>query len=871
MPKTEEGLTPMMVQFRTLKAKHPDAVLLFRCGDFYETYMEDAITAAQVLGITLTQRSNKGKGAAIEMAGFPYHAIDNYLPKLIRSGFRVAICDQLEDPRLAKKLVKRGITELVTPGVALNDNVLQSKENNFLAAVYTDRAMCGLALLDISTGEFDVAEGSVDYIHKLLLNFAPKEILIPRGTKEQFRHSFGGKQFTFELDDWVWNHNNARDRLLQLLGVKTLKGYGVGHLTASISAAGAIVFYLADTQHTQTGHITGLRLIDENSYMKLDAFTMRNLEVLAPMQGDGPCLLSVVDHTTTPMGGRLLRRWLSFPLCDVAQIEARQTMVEYMFRDPECRDTLLTSLRRIGDVERLLSKISTARIGPREMQQLSFALQAMQPLRTACAGAEIDSLKALAADIDPCPELYKRIHATLLPNPPVQASKGGYIASGINEEIDTLRDLSHNSKQYLRQLQQNEAARTGIQSLKIGFNNVYGYYLEVRNTYKDLVPPTWIRKQTLVGAERYITEELKDYEQRILGAEDRILALETQIYSELITFAARFIVPLQKTSRALATIDCLLSHALLAMERRYVRPIVDDTTQLEIIQGRHPVIEAQMKQGEQYIPNDVRLDTNRQQIIIVTGPNMSGKSALLRQTALIVLLAQTGSFVPAGSARIGLVDRIFTRVGASDNLAAGESTFMVEMTEAASIMNNFTTRSLVLFDELGRGTSTYDGISIAWAIVEHLHESPQGHPRTLFATHYHELNDMAKTLTRIHNYNVAVRETDGDVIFLRKLVPGGSEHSFGIHVAQMAGMPPSIVKRAATVLSQLEQAAAANRVGTPTDDIASSRDNIQLNLFSLDDPVLKQIRDRLLTLDVNNLTPLEALNTLNEIKQLLLN
>lgn len=863
----EETLTPMMAQFQSLKAKHPDAILLFRCGDFYETYMEDAVTAAGVLGITLTHRSNKGKVGAIEMAGFPHHALDSYLPKLIRAGHRVAICDQLEDPKLTKKLVKRGITELVTPGVALTDNVLVSKENNFLASVNIAKSACGLSLLDISTGEFAVAEGTVDYIQKLMMNFQPKEVLIVRGAKERFQRTFGERWFTFELDDWMFNDKTASARLCKHFGVHNMKGYGVAHMETALTAAGAILFYLDDTKHTHTAHITSIHRIDEERYVRMDNFTMRNLEIIAPMGEGGKTLLDVVDRTVTPMGARLLRRWLCFPLMNVNDIRRRQDGVEYMFRDTEFSELLTSQLQTVGDMERIISKLAVGRINPREMQQLRYDLEAVTPIKEACLAASLDVIGQVGEKLDGSVEFRERIAKTLRPDPPSQTNKGGYIGDGVNAELDELRSLSTDSRQYLLNIQQREAERTGIQSLKIGFNNVFGYYLEVRNTYKDQVPAEWVRKQTLAQAERYITQELKEYEEKILGAEERILSLEAKIYAELVESAISFISRMQCDATQLAYLDCLLSMAQLAAERRYIRPVVDDSTELDIVQGRHPVIETQMKAGEQYIPNDVHLDTEKQQIIIITGPNMAGKSALLRQTALITLLAQIGSFVPAESARIGMVDKIFTRVGASDNISAGESTFMVEMSEAANIMNSFTERSLVLFDELGRGTSTYDGISIAWAIVEHLHENAKGHPRTLFATHYHELNEMEKSFPRVHNYNVSVKEVDNQVVFLRKLVPGGSEHSFGIHVAQMAGMPPSIVKRAGVILKELEKENAGGNVSKPTAEIAQSREGMQLSFFQLDDPVLRQVRDRILTIDINSLTPIEALNVLNDIKK----
>lgn len=860
-------LTPMMKQFYDLKAQHPDAVLLFRCGDFYETYCDDAVTASKVLGITLTRRNNKGNAAAIEMAGFPHHALDTYLPKLIRAGHRVAICDQLEDPKLAKKLVKRGITELVTPGVALTDNVLNCKENNFLAAVHFGRGTCGVAFLDISTGEFLVGEGTAEYVDKLLSNFAPKEVLYEYGRRRQLEEHFGTKYFTFELDDWAFAEAGARERLLKHFEVKNLKGFGIDHLAAAVVAAGAVLAYLGITQHTHIGHITAIRRIEEERYVRLDKFTVRNLELISPMSEGGTSLLAVVDRTLTPMGARLLHRWLLFPLRDLKTVTARQDVVDYFFRAPEFRAETAAQLPAIGDLERIVSKVAVGRVSPREMQQLRLALEAIAPLKAACEAAEDDTLGRMGRRLDSCSVLHDRIAHELCPDPPALTAKGGYIAVGVNAELDELRSLSSSSKEYLLHMQQREAEATGISSLKIGYNNVFGYYIEVRNTYRDQVPAEWVRKQTLANAERYITQELKEYEEKILGAEDKILALEQRLFIELVQATACHIGALQTDAAVVAELDCLHAFAALAEERGYVRPVVDDSLVIDIRQGRHPVIETLMPPGEAYVANDVFLDSESQQVIIITGPNMAGKSALLRQTALITLLAQVGSFVPAESARIGMVDKIFTRVGASDNISVGESTFMVEMSEAANIMNNLTGRSLVLFDELGRGTSTYDGISIAWAIVEHIHESRRGHARTLFATHYHELNEMTKHFDRIKNFNVSVREVDGRVVFLRKLVPGGSEHSFGIHVARLAGMPRSIVERAEVILRELERNNSGG-VSTPTPGEAAPADGVQLSFFQLDDPVLSQIRDELLHLDVNRLTPLDALNKLNEIKTL---
>ena len=863
-----EILTPMMQQFKRFKSEHPDALILFRCGDFYETYLEDAVTASSVLGITLTHRSSKGDGKGTEMAGFPFHALDAYLPKLIRAGFRVAICDQLEDPKLTKKLVKRGITEVVTPGVAMDDNVLSSKENNFLAAVYFGNGACGLAFLDISTGEFLCAEGTTEYVDKLLANFSPKEVLVERGKRDKFLKIFG-KYYVYELDDWAFNERSSREKLQKHFDVRTLKGFGIDYMHNGITAAGAVLQYLEMTQHTHTGHITSIRRIDEERFVKLDKFTVRNLEIVQSMNEGGNTLLDVMDRTDTPMGERLLRRWLLFPLRDVKQIEKRQNVVEYFFRNPDFRDVIDENLKGIGDIERLTSKIASERVTPREMAQLRCALSCIVPIRNQCMEASDEYIVGMGKEISLCEELRNRISRELVPNPPSLVSKGGVIAEGYNKELDELREISHSSKDVLARLRDEESAKTGIQSLKIGFNNVFGYYLEVRNMHKERVPENWIRKQTLVNAERYITPELKELEEKILGAEDRILALESRLYAELVAYALQYITPLQLNAAIIADIDCLHSFAVSAQEHRYVRPIVDESEVLDIKQGRHPVIETQMPPGESYVSNDVYLDTDKQQIIILTGPNMAGKSALLRQTALIALMAQVGCFVPADSARVGVVDKIFTRVGASDNISAGESTFMLEMSEAASIMNNMSQRSLVLFDELGRGTSTYDGISIAWALVEYLHEGPKGHPRTLFATHYHELNEMEKHFDRIKNFNITVCESNGRIVFLRKLEPGGTAHSFGIHVAKLAGMPPSIIKRSEVILKELEASTPGENVSKHTEAIASSREGTQLSFFQLDDPVLMQIRDEILGLDINNLTPMEALNKLNSIKHIL--
>ena len=857
-----------MKQYFELKEKHPDAVMLFRCGDFYETYSEDAVTAANILGITLTKRAN-GQAKHVEMAGFPFHALDTYLPKLIRAGKRVAICDQLEDPKLTKKLVKRGITELVTPGVAINDNVLSYKENNFLAAVHFGKSSCGVAFLDISTGEFLTAEGPFDYIDKLLNNFAPKEVLFERGKRGMFEGNFGSKFFTFELEDWVFNETSSREKLLKHFETKNLKGFGVEHLKNGVVASGAILQYLEMTQHHQIGHITSLSRIEEDRYVRLDKFTVRSLELLGSMNDGGTSLLGVIDKTISPMGARMLKRWVVFPLKDEKPINERLDVVEFFFRDPDFKDFIEEKLHLIGDLERIVSKAAVGRISPREVVQLKVALQAIEPIKNACLNADNESLRKIGEHLNLCESIRNRIAREIKNDPPLLINKGGVIADGIHAELDELRQIAYSGKDYLLQMQQRESDRTEIPSLKIAYNNVFGYYIEVRNTHKDKVPAEWIRKQTLVNAERYITQELKEYEEKILGAEDKILSLETKLYNDLVIELAEYIPAIQINATQIARLDCLLAFANVARENRYIRPVIEDSDVIDIRQGRHPVIEKQLPVGEKYVANDVMLDSENQQIIIITGPNMAGKSALLRQTALITLLAQIGCFVPAESARIGLVDKIFTRVGASDNISVGESTFMVEMNEAADILNNLSPRSLVLFDELGRGTSTYDGISIAWAIVEHIHEHPKAKARTLFATHYHELNEMEKSFKRIKNYNVSVKEVDNKVIFLRKLERGGSEHSFGIHVAKLAGMPKSIVKRANTILNQLETDNRQQGISSkPTSEIASNRDGMQLSFFQLDDPILCQVRDEILNLDVNNLTPLEALNKLNDIKKI---
>ena len=891
-----------MRQFYSFKEANPDALLLFRCGDFYETYADDAVEAAKILGITLTRRSNgkNANGAACEMAGFPYHALDTYLPKLIRAGKRVAICDQLEDPKLTKTLVKRGVTELVTPGVSMDDTVLNYKENNFLAAVHMTKTACGVSFLDISTGEFLVGEGTSDYVEKLLVSFQPKEVLHDRQMKREFEDRFGNRWCTFQLDDWMFTEQSSRQKLLKHFGTQSLKGFGVEHLTLGVVAAGVIMQYLEMTQHTNIGHITSLRRIEEDRYVRLDKFTIRSLELLGSMQEDGSSLLDVIDRTTTAMGARMLKRWTVFPLRDVATIGKRLDVVETFFRKPDFRQVIDEQLHRIGDIERIISKVAVGRVSPREVVQMKLALQALVPVKSACLSSDCEDIRSMGDRLNLCESLRDRIEREIQSDPPLLVAKGDVIASGYSEELDELRSISRGGRDYLLKIQEEEAAKTGIQSLKVGYNNVFGYYLEVRNTYKDAVPQEWIRKQTLANAERYITQELKEYEEKIMGADEKILSLESRLFNELVTDMAEFVPQIQINANIIARIDCLLSFAKAAEEHRYVRPVVADDALLEIQAGRHPVIETQLPVGEQYVPNDIKLDTEKQQIMIITGPNMAGKSALLRQTALITLMAQMGSFVPADSAHIGLVDKIFTRVGASDNISLGESTFMVEMTEASDILNNVTPRSLVLFDELGRGTSTYDGISIAWAIVEYLHQHSGAQARTLFATHYHELNEMEKHFERIKNYNVSVKEVNGKVIFLRKLMPGGSEHSFGIHVAEIAGMPKSIVNRANAILRQLEadnagvgvdesgaeasaEAPSENAAATTvtsvkrrkggklsTRNIASqsSVQGVQLSFFQLDDPVLCQIRDEIIGLDINNLTPMEALNKLNEIKKI---
>ena len=859
--------TPLMKQYYNIKTKHPDAILLFRVGDFYETFGEDAIRTSEILGITLTRRAN-GSASFVELAGFPYHALDTYLPRLVRAGQRVAICEQLEDPKLTKKIVKRGIIEMVTPGVLLNENVLNHKENNFLAAVHIDKKIAGVAFLDISTGEFLTSEGTIEYIDQMLNNFQPKEVLFEKGKKDLFLDYFGPKFYTFKLDDWIFTQEAANDRLLKQFETSSLKGFGVQNLNFGIIAAGAILYYLDITQHEQLGHITSLARIEENRYVWLDKFTIKNLELFhSPYEG-ARTLIDVMDKTISPMGGRLLKRWISLPLKDIQPVNERLDVVQYFVENIPIKDEIAGLIRQIGDLERLISKVAVNRINPREVVQLKRALKAIEPLKVLCENSGCLPLTQIAEQMNPCKSIADKIDKELNNDPPVQLNKGNAIASGISEELDELRKILYNGKEYLADLQARESERTGITSLKVSFNNVFGYYIEVRNTHKDKVPPEWIRKQTLVSAERYITEELKEYESKILGAEEKIIALETKLFTDLVLAILEFIPPIQLDSSLIARLDCLQSFAVIALENDYVRPVLNDSRTLEVSEGRHPVIEKQLPVGESYVPNDMILDTEDQQIIILTGPNMSGKSALLRQTALIVLMAQTGCFVPAKAANIGMVDKIFTRVGASDNISLGESTFMVEMNETASILNNLSDRSLVLLDEIGRGTSTYDGISIAWAMVEYLHENKL-RAKTLFATHYHELNEMENSFSRIKNYNVSIKELNNKVIFLRKLKRGGSEHSFGIHVARMAGMPRSVVTRADEILKELEQSHDKKELTKPIAEIAGHREGMQLSIFQLDDPVLKQIRDEILEIDIDNLTPVEALNKLYNIKKLL--
>jgi len=860
--------TPMMKQFNEIKAKHPDAILLFRCGDFYETFSTDAIQASQILGITLTKRAN-GSGKTIELAGFPHHALDTYLPKLVRAGRRVAICDQLEDPKLTKKIVKRGVTELVTPGVSYSDTTLNHKENTFLASVYLNINQVGVSFLDISTGEFLVAEGTAEYVDKLLNSFGPKEVLFDRSKRKDFEANFGTKFFTYALEDWAYTPDSAQERLLKHFETKNLKGFGVDNLPNGVVAAGAILHYLDQTHHQQTGHITQLSRIEEERFVWLDRFTVRNLELYGSINEGARTLLDVIDKTISPMGARMLKRWVAFPLKDVKPINERLSVVEYFFKNTELKQLLEQSIALIGDLERIISKVAVGRINPREVVQLKVALQAIEPIKQACSETDNVTLRKIADQLNACKVISDKIEKEISNDPPNMVNRGGIIRTGIDADLDELRRLAYSGKDFLQQIQERESAETGIPSLKINFNNVFGYYIEVRNMHKDKVPETWIRKQTLVNAERYITQELKVYEEKILGAEEKILAIETRLFGELVLSLIDYITAIQLDSNLIAQLDCLLSFTKVSAENKYVRPEITDTDVLEIKQGRHPVIEKQLPIGETYIANDVYLDSQSQQIIIITGPNMSGKSALLRQTAIITLMAQIGCFVPVESAKIGVVDKIFTRVGASDNISQGESTFMVEMNEAASILNNLSNRSLILFDELGRGTSTYDGISIAWAIVEYIHEHGSCKAKTLFATHYHELNEMEKSFHRIKNYNVSVKEVDKKVIFLRKLVRGGSEHSFGIHVAKMAGMPQSIVKRSEQILKQLETDNRQSGVAKPIGEIAEQREGFQLSFFQLDDPVLEQIRDEIKNLDINNLTPVEALNKLNEVKRII--
>ena len=859
--------TPLMKQYNAVKAKHPDAVLLFRVGDFYETFGEDAIRAAGILGITLTRRAN-GSASFVELAGFPYHALDTYLPKLVRAGARVAICEQLEDPKATKNIVKRGITELVTPGVSFNDNILEHRENNFLASVYFDKKMAGIAFLDISTGEFLTAEGSFEYIDKLLNSFQPKEVLFQKGKGTDFTALFGGKYYTFSQDDWVYTEDAANDRLMRHFETKSLKGFGVHELNYGIIASGAILHYLDLTQHHQTKHIVNLSRIEEDKYVWLDRFTIRNLELFSSINEGAKTLVQVIDKTISPMGARLLKRWIALPLKEIAAINNRLNVVEYLIKDESLKENLEEHIRQIGDLERIISKVAVMRINPREVVQLKHALQAIAPIKEICSQTDSPNLKRFAEQLNPCESIRTRIEKEIHPDPPTLVNKGHVIASGVSPELDELRELAFSGKDYLARMQEREAERTGISSLKIAFNNVFGYYIEVRNTHKDKVPPEWIRKQTLVGAERYITEELKEYESKILGAEEKILAIEVRLFNELVVALAEYIQAIQLNAAIVGQIDCLLSFATSAIEYKYSRPELNDSKDINIKGGRHPVIEHQLPLGESYISNDVSLNQDDQQVIIITGPNMAGKSALLRQTALIVLMAQVGSFVPAEAAQIGYVDKIFTRVGASDNISQGESTFMVEMNEAASILNNISDRSLILLDELGRGTSTYDGISIAWSIVEYIHEHPKAKAKTMFATHYHELNEMEKSFGRVKNFNVTVKEVSNKVIFLRKLVPGGSNHSFGIHVARMAGMPPSVVRRADEILLQLEDNNRKEGLSKPLEGMGEKREGFQMSIFQLDDPVLKQIRDEIKNLDINQLTPLEALNKLNDIKKI---
>ncbi|SDC59027.1 DNA mismatch repair protein MutS [Williamwhitmania taraxaci] len=859
--------TPLMKQYVAIKRQHPDAILLFRVGDFYETFGEDAIKTSEIVGITLTRRAN-GAASFVELAGFPHHALDTYLPKLVRAGMRVAICEQLEDPKLTKTIVKRGITELVTPGVSFSDNVLERRENNFLASVFIGKSAAGVSFLDISTGEFLLAEGTFEYIDKLLANFNPKEVLVEKAKTTEFTEIFGSKYHLFKLDDWAFSADLGREKLENQFQASSLKGFGVENLVFGVTAAGAILYYLDLTQHTKLKHITSISRIDQDHYVWLDKFTVRNLELFGTVNEGGKTLLSVIDKTITPMGARLLRRWMSLPLKDVQPIRERLDAVEHLIKESEEKGLLQEKLRELGDLERIVSRIAVGRVNPRELVQLRAALLLIDPIKEVCSQTGDPTLKVIGDQLNPCHVIRERLQKELVDDPPVLIVKGNVIASGINAELDELRAIAFSGKDYLLSLQQRESERTGITSLKVSFNNVFGYFIEVRNTHKDKVPPEWIRKQTLVSAERYITEELKQYEEKILGAEEKILAIEQALFGELVLALLDYISPIQHNASLLAKLDCLLSFAEVSTMYNYRKPELNEDFSLLINEGRHPVIERMLPQGEEYISNDVVLDKENQQIIIITGPNMSGKSALLRQTALIVLMAQIGCYVPAKGAKIGVVDKIFTRVGASDNISLGESTFMVEMLEAASILNNISDRSLILLDEIGRGTSTYDGISIAWAMAEYIHNHPHCRAKTLFATHYHELNEMEGFFPRIKNFNVSIKELNNKVLFLRKLVPGGSEHSFGIHVARMAGMPQSVVKRAEEILVQLEKTHKQKQFDKPVTDIVEKREGFQLSFFQLDDPVLKRIRDEIVGLDLNNLTPLDALNKLNEIKKI---
>ncbi|HPE19115.1 MAG TPA: DNA mismatch repair protein MutS [Tenuifilaceae bacterium] len=856
-----------MKQYNAIKRKHPDAILLFRVGDFYETFSKDAIKASEILGITLTRRAN-GAASYVELAGFPHHALDTYLPKLVRAGQRVAICEQLEDPKLTKTIVKRGITELVTPGVSFNDNVLERKENNFLACVHIEKKFAGVAFLDISTGEFYAAEGSFEYVDKLLTNFGPKEVLVERSKYREFTEFFGTKFYIYKFDEWAYNEEGAREKLLTHFQTSSLKGFGIDSIRLGVIAAGAALYYLDLTQHHQVNHITSISRLDEDRYVWLDKFTIRNLELFYSANEGAKTLIDIVDKTLSPMGGRLLKKWVALPLKDTKPISERLNVVDFFISHEETLESLRESIREIGDVERVISKAAVGRISPREMVSLKNALSLLVPIKKQCEESNEPTLQRIGEQVNLCARIRDRIEKEIVPDPPALLSKGNVVAEGVNSELDELRSIMRSGKDYLVNLQQRESERTGIPSLKVSFNNVFGYYIEVRNTHKDKVPPEWIRKQTLVSAERYITEELKEYESKILGAEEKVMAIEQQLFEQLVFSLSEYIASIQLNANLVAQIDCLLSFAACAKDYGYCKPEVNESLAINIKEGRHPVIERMLPAGEEYVSNDVFLDTTNQQVVIITGPNMSGKSALLRQTALIVLLSQIGSFVPAKAAKIGVVDKIFTRVGASDNISLGESTFMVEMLEAASILNNISERSLVLLDEIGRGTSTYDGISIAWAMTEYIHENPNGKAKTLFATHYHELNEMEGAFSRIKNFNVSIKEMDNKVIFLRKLIPGGSAHSFGIHVARMAGMPPSVVKRANEILKELERNPQNQKLAKPSSEMGRQREGYQLSFFQLDDPVLKQIRDQLAKLDVNNLTPIEALNKLNEIKRM---